>query len=179
MRKRIFSSVSVPGKYAKEHLVRLICSFSRPQDILAAYLHRPLPGVFFRGAVEQLAKGKFGKRHESRTIPDIEIVKRARTMLRWLDGEEPEDKNPYSVLGLSYSATEQQILHRYRTLSKRAHPDRHTPARQDYWCARQNEINQAYRTLSDPKSRARLLTELEQRKQLLRRLWKIEQSYRS
>ena len=177
MRRRISSSVLAHGGGTEGYLVRLICSFSHPEDILAAYLHRPLVGDSFRRAVEQLAKGTSGRRHHSKAISDKEIAKRAQAMLRWLDGKEPDIKDPYEVLGLSQSAGNREILHRYRTLSKRVHPDRHPLGRQDYWTARQDEVNQAYRTLTDPESRARWQARVDKRKQLLRRLWKLEKSH--
>ena len=158
------------------YLVRLFCFFARPKDVLAAYLRRPLVGYSFRQAVEQLTQGKFGRRRGRRPIPDSEIVARAERMLQWLDGKEGPERNPYEVLGLSCPATGKQILSRYRALSKRVHPDRHSPARQPYWHARQEEVNEAYRILADPQLHAQWLDALEQRKRLLCRLWKAERA---
>ena len=162
------------GEHVIEHLIRLISDFSFPKDILTAYLCRPLVGVSIRRGIEQIAKGKFGRNLHRRPLSDGEIMTRAQQLLRWLDGKESDVKNPYEVLGLNYSASPAQTLHRYRVLSKRVHPDRHTPARQDYWSARQQEVNQAYQILSDPESRAQYLARVAERKDLLRRLWQVE-----
>lgn len=170
--------VSFSGEYAVEYLVRLILSFSSPKDTLSAYLRCPLSGVSFRRNVGQIAKGNFRKSYQKVSVSPSEIMKRAQRVLQWLDGKELDGKNPYEVLGLSYSATSAQILHRYRTLCKRVHPDRHPRARQDYWLARQQEVNEAYQILSDRESRAQYLARVEERKNLLRRLWQIERAHR-
>jgi len=157
-------------------LLRLFCCFAHPREILAAYLRRPLVGYSFRRGVARLAQGKFGPARARRPVPDSEIGVRAQRMLLWLDGKEGGERNPYEVLGLSRSATARQILVRYRALSKRVHPDRHSPARQPYWHARQEEVNEAYRILADPQLHAQWLDALEQRKRLLCRLWKAERA---
>jgi DnaJ-domain-containing protein 1 len=139
-------------------------------------LRRPLPGTPFRRTIEGIAKGLSGRGLGG--IPRSELLTRAARLLQWLDGKESDGKNPYEVLGLSYSATSAQIHHRYRTLSKRVHPDRHPPSRQDYWRVRQQEVNEAYRMLSDPKSRGQYLARVEERAKLLRRLWQMERARR-
>jgi hypothetical protein len=175
-RKHVSATATFPGDYAVKCFVRLISSFSQPKDILSAYLRRPLPGTPFRRTIEGIAKGLSGRGLGG--IPRSELLTRAARLLQWLDGKESDGKNPYEVLGLSYSATSAQIHHRYRTLSKRVHPDRHPPSRQDYWRVRQQEVNEAYRMLSDPKSRGQYLARVEERAKLLRRLWQMERARR-
>jgi len=160
--------------YAIEYLVRLVSSFSRPENIVAAYLRRPLEGYSFRHGIEQLAKGRFATRRRSSAVSADEITTRARRVSDWLNGEDPNGKNPYTVLGLSCSASVEEIHRRYRALSKRVHPDRHSVARQRYWCARQEEINEAYRILSDPRLRGRWHADLQRRRELLQGLWEVE-----
>lgn len=59
--------------------------------------------------------------------------------------------NPYSILGVSTNATDQEIKNAYRRLVKRYHPDRQLPeASHDQIAA----INHAYDILSDPEKRA-------------------------
>ena len=164
--------------YAVRYLLRLLCLFSQPEDVLLAYLRRPLPGFCFRFGIEQLARGGVTMRRGHEEASARAIMTRARVMLRWLDGEDLGGKNPYEVLGLSCLATARQIRSRYRMLSKRVHPDRHDPARQEYWSARQNEINEAYRILSAPPLRAKWQADLKERKQLLHRLWEVERAVR-
>jgi hypothetical protein len=146
----------------------------RPEDILVAYLHRPIAGFSFRWGLEQVARGRFRQGPSPRLLPDRELVSRAQAMLRWLDGKDPELRNPYEALGLGRLASRKEVAHRYRTLSKRVHPDRHGPDRQMYWAARQDEINRAYRILLDPELRAQWAADDERRRQLLRRLRAIE-----
>lgn len=166
--------VSTPSQSVVKCLLPLVCALCRPEDIVRAYLRRPLLGYSFRQGIELLASGKVPRGSNVREISEREIVARAHTVLRWLDGEECDHKDPYQVLGLSRAATDAQIHHRYRTLSKRVHPDRHSPQGQDYWGERQREVTEAYRLLSDLKSRQQYLDGLERRKRLLRRLWKVE-----
>ena len=175
-RKHVSATATFPADYTVKYLVRLISSFSQPKDILSAYLRRPLPGAPFRRTVEQIAGGLFGRTLGG--ISQSELLTRAMRLLQWLDGKESDGKSPYEVLGLSHSATSAQILHRYRTLSKRVHPDRHPTSRQDYWRVRQQEVNEAYRVLSDPKSRGQYLARVEERGDLLRRLWQMERARR-
>lgn len=62
-------------------------------------------------------------------------------------------RDPYSVLGVSKSATEADIKKAYRTLAKKHHPDHNQtdPKAVD----RLSEVNQAYEILGDPDKRAR------------------------
>ncbi len=66
--------------------------------------------------------------------------------------------NPYQVLGVPVSATEQQIRACYRRLAAQHHPD----CNPDDATAnlRMGRINQAYALLSEPASRARVDAEL-------------------
>ena len=165
-------------EYPIRLLLGIVRMFSLPQDILIAYLRRPIRAFSFRRGIEQLARGNFTPWQGLGGIADSEVVARATAVLRWLDGGEMSGRNPYEVLGLSASAGAKQIRSRYRALSKRVHPDHHTPGRQDYWCTRQNEVNEAYRILSDPELRVQWQDEFKQRKQLLQRLWEVETAAR-
>ena len=59
--------------------------------------------------------------------------------------------NPYSVLGVSTNASDQEIKSAYRRLVKRFHPDRQSPEASHEQIA---AINEAYDILSDPERRA-------------------------
>jgi len=58
-------------------------------------------------------------------------------------------ENPYHILGVSPSATLEEIKKAYRSLAMRHHPDRNTGS-----TARFNAVKLAYELLSDPKKRA-------------------------
>lgn len=59
--------------------------------------------------------------------------------------------NPYNILGITPTATNDEIKKAYRALAMRHHPDRSTqPGTEN----RFNAINAAYELLSDPKRRA-------------------------
>lgn len=60
--------------------------------------------------------------------------------------------NPYEVLGIPPNATPQQVKAAYRKLSRRWHPDQN-PGKDT--SAKFNEVNAAYRLLSDPERRER------------------------
>ena len=61
------------------------------------------------------------------------------------------DANPYTVLGLSRTATERDIKKAYRQLSKRYHPDKASEADA---ATKFHEVNAAYELLSDKEKRA-------------------------
>lgn len=58
--------------------------------------------------------------------------------------------NPYRILGIDKTATEEEIKTAYRTLAKQYHPDTH-PEDQDA-AERMNEINAAYNLIRSIKS---------------------------
>ena len=60
-------------------------------------------------------------------------------------------ENLYNVLGVSPSASTDEIKKAYRVLAMRHHPDRNDHPLSE---SRFNAINKAYETLSDPKKRA-------------------------
>ena len=59
--------------------------------------------------------------------------------------------DPYAVLGVSRSATDDEIKQAYRRLAKRYHPDLHPDDPQA--AAKMNEINEAYDLIKDAPSR--------------------------
>ena len=60
-------------------------------------------------------------------------------------------ENPYHILGVSPTATTEEIKKAYRSLAMRHHPDRSTHSNAEI---RFNAIKTAYELLSDPKKRA-------------------------
>ena len=60
-------------------------------------------------------------------------------------------ENPYTILGVSPTATSEEIKKAYRSLAMRHHPDRNAHASAE---SRFNAIKMAYELLSDPKKRA-------------------------
>lgn len=59
-------------------------------------------------------------------------------------------KNLYSILGLSTSATEEEIKKAYKELAKKLHPDRNNGIETEQF----KEITEAYDILSDKKKKA-------------------------
>lgn len=71
---------------------------------------------------------------------------------------EGSNKNPFEVLNLPKSATDQQIKNRFRELTKKYHPDKNPdPKAKDIY----SEITNAYQTLSDPNQRKKYEQTLE------------------
>ena len=60
-------------------------------------------------------------------------------------------ENPYNILGISPTATAEEIQKAYRSLAMRHHPDRSAHSNAEI---RFNAIQSAYELLSDPKKRA-------------------------
>ena len=61
-------------------------------------------------------------------------------------------KNYYEILGVSKTATDDEIKSAYRTLAKKYHPDLNPG---DATCAEKlKEVNEAYSVLSDKQKRA-------------------------
>lgn len=65
-------------------------------------------------------------------------------------------KDPYEVLGVPRTASDEEIKKAYRELVKKYHPDRYkgNPL-EDLAAEKMQEINEAYATLSDPGRRSR------------------------
>lgn len=59
-------------------------------------------------------------------------------------------KNLYSIMGLSTSATEEEIKKSYKELAKKLHPDRNNGIETEQF----KEITEAYDILSDKKKKA-------------------------
>ena len=65
------------------------------------------------------------------------------------------EKDPYQILGVSPSATDEEIREVYRWLAKEYHPDLHDdPKKKAYFEERFKELGVAYETLRDPQRRA-------------------------
>jgi curved DNA-binding protein CbpA len=60
--------------------------------------------------------------------------------------------NPYSVLGIPPTASDEQVREAYRRLAKQFHPDQNLDARAN---ERMQRINRAWQMLSSPAARAR------------------------
>ncbi|MCX8038665.1 MAG: hypothetical protein N3D11_16750, partial [Candidatus Sumerlaeia bacterium] len=71
---------------ALHYLHRLIMSFSRPADVLAAYLRRPMRGFSFRAGIEHLMRKGLANANGPDAPHNGELVRRARAVLDWLDG---------------------------------------------------------------------------------------------
>lgn len=69
-----------------------------------------------------------------------------------IDIESMQRKNYYSILGISQSASEEDIKKAYRKLAMKYHPDRNSGDTQHE--EKFKEINEAYEHLSDPEKKA-------------------------
>lgn len=76
-----------------------------------------------------------------------------RAALRALATQAPRD--PYAVLGVSRSATLEEVKAAYRREALKWHPDRHPEATRNAATARFKAVSEAYQTLSDASSRSR------------------------
>ena len=72
----------------------------------------------------------------------------------------PEAPNLYKLLGVSPSATGDEITRAYRNAMKRVHPDAQQPDRRVAAEERAKQLNHAYTTLSRPDRRRQYDTEL-------------------
>ncbi|MCA9878898.1 MAG: J domain-containing protein, partial [Thermomicrobiales bacterium] len=64
-----------------------------------------------------------------------------------------DQEDHYSLLGVSFMATNAEITQAYRQAMKRAHPDRQSPARRAGAEELARQLNAAYAVLSDPVKR--------------------------
>ncbi len=69
------------------------------------------------------------------------------------DASPPDEEDHYSLLGVSFTATNAEITAAYRRAMKRAHPDRQLPERRAAGEALARQLNAAYAVLSDPVKR--------------------------
>ena len=65
-------------------------------------------------------------------------------------GADPDQEDHYSLLGVTFMATNAEITQAYRRAMKRAHPDRQTPERRAAAEEAARRLNAAYTVLSDP-----------------------------
>ncbi|MDQ2652442.1 MAG: J domain-containing protein [Chloroflexota bacterium] len=65
-------------------------------------------------------------------------------------GNDPNQEDHYSLLGVTFMATNAEITQAYRRSMKRAHPDRQTPERRAAAEETARRLNAAYTVLSDP-----------------------------
>ncbi len=87
---------------------------------------------------------------QHRGIPSQEIASRAGFLLACLDM--PGDDDPYRLLGVTPSATPQEIRNAWVARMSLYHPDRH-PANGDWFTRQAARLNEAYHTLKDPARR--------------------------
>lgn len=66
---------------------------------------------------------------------------------------DPDQEDHYSLLGVTFMATNAEITQAYRRAMKRAHPDRQTPERRVVAEETARRLNAAYAVLSDPVKR--------------------------
>jgi DnaJ-class molecular chaperone len=67
-----------------------------------------------------------------------------------LNGDDPDNEDHYSLLGVSFTATHAEITRAYRQAMKRAHPDRALLERRTEAELLSRRLNAAYAVLSDP-----------------------------
>src|SRR3990172_1736921 len=84
---------------------------------------------------------------QHRGIPPQEIASRSGFLLACLDM--PGDEDPYRILGVTPSATPQEIRNAWVARLSLYHPDRH-PANGDWFTRQAARLNEAYHTLKDP-----------------------------
>jgi curved DNA-binding protein CbpA len=65
-------------------------------------------------------------------------------------GSDPDQEDHYSLLGVTFMATNAEITQAYRRAMKRAHPDRQAPERRAAAEETARRLNAAYTVLSDP-----------------------------
>jgi curved DNA-binding protein CbpA len=65
-------------------------------------------------------------------------------------GSDPDQEDHYSLLGVTFMATNKEITQAYRRAMKRAHPDRQSPERRAVAEEMARRLNAAYAVLSDP-----------------------------